>query len=153
MALLPVTTDFLRTHRLESPVEDIRARAAFVMEGRRSRLPVHPKEDTMVTLVVLVAVLADTPRGPVVKFVPGPTGFESFYWKAETSQEIAVLDDHTTKPSIFGGFELADWSLCAGTPGRWDRLTVLVRDMKEMAAYFASVVPVSASAPVGEETP
>ena len=145
MAMLPISSALLKSHYLENVGENIKVRAVFVMEGRRTRLALTPEHTDAVTIVLLIAALTETPRGPVVKFVPGPTGFESFYWQAETSQEIAAMDDHTTKPSIFGGFEFADWSLCAGTPGRWDRLTVLVRDMKEMATYFASVCPEAAT--------
>ena len=137
MSALPVSSAFLKSHHLEDGGEDIKVRAVFVMEGRRTRLALTTEQMDAVTVVLLVAALTETPRGLVVKFVPGPTSFESFYW-AGAAARIGAMDDCTPERSMFGGFNFAEWILCAGTPGRWDRLTVLVRDMKEMAAYFTA---------------
>lgn len=139
MSALPVSSAFLKSHHLEDVGEGIKVRAIFVLEGRRTRLAVSSEQTDAVTAVLLVAALTETPRGIVVQFVPGPTGFESFYWTGAAAR-IEAMDDHTMERSMFGGgFKFAEWSLCNGTPGSWDRLTVLVRDMKEMAAYFTAV--------------
>lgn len=41
---------------------------------------------------------------------------------------------------MFGGFKLAKWYLCAGTPGRWPSQYVTVKDMHAMANYFVGRV-------------
>ena len=85
----------------------------------------------------LIAMLTrDTDGALSVMFTPGVTGYEQYNFDERFVRDTLAVKAETDKKSVFGGYELAYWSLCRGTKGRWDRLDVLVRSMHEMVRYF-----------------
>lgn len=138
-----LSTEFVRDLRLPGGAYVI---DAFIMVARRQHPPAisisGPETEELGTRtdeVVTVAALVKRQDGElVVLFHPGVTGHERYNYNDTFIDKVEQTPEKTDEDNIFGGKKSATWDLCAGTPGRWDRLYVYVCDIKAMVEHFGS---------------
>jgi hypothetical protein len=126
--------------------------AVFPMEGRREHFTRGTSRESnavQVTNEIVLAVLIEEDRmqpgeAPklrrAIRFFPGVTGHESYFLDENFRQTLAETQDRGPEKGFFGP-KINMWYLCAGTPGRWDALSVTVEDVRAAVAYFDQVAP------------
>lgn len=117
--------------------------AIFVMEGTERCLPEHEGATGWAKDQIIIAALHQDPPEDGgrfrISFVPGVTGYESYFFNDDFRQRVAGMISRGPEEGFFGP-NINMWYLNAGTPGRWNALEVTVEDVQAATLYFGQVV-------------